>query len=157
MKGLNEFVALSIILAIAISGIVISMEFLKPVLDKTRDSFIVNEAISNMVKMKNAIEDLSREGEGSKRLVNLKISDGFIIFDENAETINFTYKLKGDVYFSGNKSDVNINTERGEVKIFTEFKNVNFTNRFYLYSGTNSLMLKYDKFENGKIKISISE
>ncbi|MFH8080407.1 MAG: hypothetical protein QXO84_00800 [Candidatus Aenigmatarchaeota archaeon] len=157
MKGLNEFVAIAIILSIAISGIVISMEFIKPMIEKSRDNFIVNEAISNILKIRDTLYEIVNEGEGSRRLINIVVSDGTYTFDENADAINFTYQMKGNLVFLGEKRGIQIRTVDRQLIMSLNFSNIDFINEFYIYKGSKTIMLSYEDFENGKAKISISD
>ncbi|MBU5688516.1 MAG: hypothetical protein KQA41_02325 [Candidatus Aenigmarchaeota archaeon] len=156
LKGLNEFLSISIILALSISAIVISIEFIKPIMEKSYDNFIINEAFSNLNSLSNTIKEISSESQGSKRTVNIKVTKGFYVFDENTDTINFTYNLGSDLNFSGYRDGINISTKNGQVYMFTKIEKIDFLNRFYLVSGSNLFSLNYDSFDGNVIKISIS-
>lgn len=156
MKGLNEFISLAIIMALSMSAILISIEFIKPVIEKSYDNFVVNEAVSNIAEISNIIKQISTEGEGSKRTINIRVSKGIYIFDDISDTINFTYKINSNLVFSGYKNGIHIKTENGEIKIFTKIDKIDFTNKFYLTNGNNVFVLNYDNFDDGVIKLSIS-
>ncbi|MEM5799089.1 MAG: hypothetical protein QXZ43_00240 [Candidatus Aenigmatarchaeota archaeon] len=156
MKGINEFLAVSIILALSVSSIVISIEFIKPVIEKSYDNFIINEALSNFQTITDALKQMSSESQGAKRAINIKVTGGFFVFDENTDTINFTYKIGSDLNLSGYKNGINITTENGQIKMFTKIEKIDFINRFYINSGSNTFFLNYNIFDENMIKISIS-
>jgi hypothetical protein len=156
MKGLNEYVTLAALMAISISVLIISLEFVKPLVEKSRDNFIVNEAISNIQRIVDAINQISSEGEGSRRILELRVTDGKYFFDEVSDTLNFTYVLNSDLSFSGFKDDMNITTENKVVKMFAKVKNVDFLNSYSMGKGDNRVSLEYQSFDGNVIKISIT-
>jgi hypothetical protein len=156
MKGLNEFIATALLLAIALSGLIISLEVVKPLIEKSQDNLVINEALSNMQTIVNTMREISSEGEGSKRSIDVKVTGGMYVFDENADTLNFTYTLKSDLSVSGYKNGINISTENRNVKMFTKMGNVDFLNGYRLKKGDNSISFKHEGFDGSVIKISIS-
>ncbi|MEM5807365.1 MAG: hypothetical protein QW474_03210 [Candidatus Aenigmatarchaeota archaeon] len=141
---------------LSISATINSIEFIKPLLEKSYDNLIINEALSNLNYISEVIKQLSSESQGSKRTINIKIKSGLYLFDENSDTINFTYNLFNDLNFSGYKNGINITTEKKQVKMFVKIEKIDFINKFYLHPGTNIFSLNYDSFDNNVIKISIS-
>ncbi len=155
MKGLNEFIATVLVLAIALSGLVISIEIIKPLIEKSHDNLIINEAFMNMQRILNVIKEMLSEGEGSRRNIEIKVTDGMYVFDEDVDTLNFTYILKSDLSVSGYKNGINISTEGGQVKMFARIENVDFLNSYSLRKGDNSISFRHEGFEGSVIKISI--
>jgi hypothetical protein len=156
MKGLNEYVTLAALMAISISVLIISLEFVKPLIEKSRDNFIVNEAISNIQRITETINQISSEGEGSRRILELRVTDGKYFFDEASDTLNFTYILNSDLSFSGFKNGVNITTENKVVKMFSKVDNVDFLNSYSISKGDNRVALEYQSFDGNVIKFSIT-
>jgi hypothetical protein len=155
MKGLNEFIVTALLLAISFSGLIISLTVVKPLIEKSQDNFVINEALVNMQRISNVIREISSEGEGSRRNIEIKITDGMYIFDEDTDTLNFTYKLKSDLSFSGYKDGINISTSNRNVNMFIKIENVDFLNGYRLRKGDNSISFKHEGFDDGVIKISV--
>jgi hypothetical protein len=156
MKGLSEYITLAALMAVSLSVLIISVEFVKPLIEKSRDNFVVNEAISNIQRIIDAINQISSEGEGSRRSLEIKVTDGKYFFDQNSDTLNFTYVLSSDLHFSGFRDGVNITTENKVVKMFAKLDNVDFLNGHTMSKGDNKVALEYQSFDGNVIKISIT-
>jgi len=156
MKGLSEYITLATLMAVSLSVLIISVEFVKPLIEKSRDNFVVNEAISNIQRIIDAINQISSEGEGSRRSLEIKVTDGKYFFDQNSDTLNFTYVLSSDLHFSGFRDGVNITTENKVVKMFAKLDNVDFLNGHTMSKGDNKVALEYQSFDENVIKISIT-
>jgi len=156
MKGLNEYITVAALMAIAISVLIITLEFIKPLIEKSKDNFVINEAMYNIHRIVDNILEISSEGQGSRRSLEIKVTEGNYMFDKNTETINFTYVLNSDLSFSGYKDKINITTEGKIVKMFVKIDNVDFLNNHIINKGDNSVTLVYDSFDGSVIKISIT-
>ncbi len=156
MKGLNEFISVAIVLSISIVTIVFSLEFVKPLINKVYDNFVLNEGINNLSKISRIIKDLSKEGEGSKKTIEIKVSRGYYVFDNITDTINFTFITSSDLSVSGIKNDINITTYGNMVKMSLKPEGIDFVNKVYISTGSTTLIFDYYNFDENVVKISIS-
>ncbi|MBU5689866.1 MAG: hypothetical protein QXM68_03120 [Candidatus Aenigmatarchaeota archaeon] len=156
MKGLNEFMTLGIIVLISITLITISINYIKPIIERSNDNFALNEGLSNLILIKNTIEEISSESQGSSRTIKLRSYYGVYIFDSLSDTINFTHVKSSDVSFYGNRNGINVTTSGNVIMIFTKIDNIDIMNSLVFTKGDNILKISYDSFDNGLVKINIT-
>ena len=71
MKGIGPFIAFVLVVAISVAGIVLVMRMGTPLLEKTEDFSKYSEAKNIMNQINSAIKEVSYEGEGSSRRLNI--------------------------------------------------------------------------------------
>ena len=101
MKGVSELISILIIVLISFTGIGIALLVGNPVIDRAKESAVVNEAIENMKILDNLIREVASEGRGSFRTVQLKISGGEYKIDQKTNSIEFTDVIKSGIITSG--------------------------------------------------------
>lgn len=79
---------------IVFSGIVLVLFLGMPIIERARESSIINEAWENLRLIAKNIEEVASEGVGSLRLISLKVIDGEYKVNEKTNSIEFYYLPK---------------------------------------------------------------
>lgn len=101
MKGANQLISTVIIFLITITAIGIALLVGNPVIDRSKESAKVNEAVENMKILDNLIKEVASEGKGSFRTVQLRVSGGEYKINQKTNTIEFTDTIKSGLLTSG--------------------------------------------------------
>lgn len=119
MKGLNPLVSMVLVIAFGFAAMSIILTFVNPMLDKAKDSGIVNEATQNMQLLDSVIKAVGSEARGSKRTVHIKITEGVLRSDIGKEWLYLDYDPKTRTVLDGFSGDVRIES----LPIFLEYFN----------------------------------
>ena len=90
-KGVHPLLAGILALFLVISGLTLVLLIGMPAVQKARDSAIINEGLQNMKLISNAIKEVTLEGPGSSRVLNLKVTDGEYRVSEKENSLEFYY------------------------------------------------------------------
>lgn len=158
MKGLNEFVAITLVIFISISGVILASTLIKPVINKATDNIVVNEGFTNLGSIDKIVEDIATETENSRRTLDVRVTDGEYVFDDVLDSINFSYKMKSDLTFSGQRNSINITTSNGYVTLFIKYDDIDFQNKARFGKGENKITIINSGIDSvtNKVKISIT-
>ena len=143
-KGLSPFISTTLIIMIGLVGITLVLNLVKPSLDKTKDSVIVNEALQNLNLIDDAIREIISEGESSKTTISLSVSDGAYETDPNCDCINFTYDMKIGLDISGYKDGVNITRIGDTLRLFVDYSKIDIQGSDHFSKGSNSLSISHN-------------
>ncbi|MEM5878847.1 MAG: hypothetical protein QXF12_08300, partial [Candidatus Aenigmatarchaeota archaeon] len=145
-----------IIILISMLLITLSIQYIKPIIQRSTDNFALNEGLSNLNIIKNAVEQVSSESPGSTRSVKLRSLYGFYSVDGISNTINFTYIKNSDIVFYGSRNGINITTEGNLIRLYASFDNIDIGDTLYFTKGENTLKISYHSFDDGMVKINIT-
>lgn len=158
MKGLNEFVAITLVIFISLSGVILASTLIKPVINKATDNIVVNEGFTNLGNIDKIVKDIATETENSRRTLDLRATEGEYVFDEVLDSLNFSYKMKSDLVFSGQRNNINITTSGGYVTLFIKYDDIDLQTRVRFGKGENRLTIINSGVDSvtNKVKISIT-
>ncbi|MEM5800042.1 MAG: hypothetical protein QXD54_00450 [Candidatus Aenigmatarchaeota archaeon] len=94
LKGVSPLIAYVMVFLIVFSGIVLVLFLGMPIIERARESSVINEAWGNLMLIEKTIEEVASEGIGSLRTISLKISDGEYKVNEKTNSIEFYYLPK---------------------------------------------------------------
>lgn len=100
-KGVSELISVAILVLITTVAMAIALLVGTPVINKAKESAVFNEAVQNMKIIDNIIKEVSSEGRGSFRAVQLKITDGEYKINQKTNTIEFTDIIKTGILTPG--------------------------------------------------------
>jgi len=144
IKALSEFVSAALIIMLSIVAISLIITTLNPVIEKGKDSAIVNEGFQNLELIDNTIREVVSEGEDSKRTINIKVTDGTYKVDSTNDQMNFTYKLKAELNIGGQRGRVNITVNAGTVNLFIKYNNIDIQGSDHFTKGDNSVVILHN-------------
>ncbi len=123
MKGLSPLISFVLVVAFGIAAMSIVLTVVNPMLDRARDSAIVNEMTQNMLLINSAIKAVASESEGSKRTINVKITEGVLRGNDTSELAYLEFEPR---------SNYEIDGFTGDVKIISRPRFLDYFNSFYL-------------------------
>ncbi|MCS7105895.1 MAG: hypothetical protein NZ942_01080 [Candidatus Aenigmarchaeota archaeon] len=94
LKGVSPLIAYVMVIMIMVSGITLVLFLGMPVIERARESFIINEAWENLRLLSKSIEEVSKEGLGSLRSILIKVTDGEYRINKESNSIEFYYSPK---------------------------------------------------------------
>ena len=144
IKALSEFVSAALIIMLSIVAISLIITTLNPVIEKGKDSAIINEGFQNLELIDNTIREVVSEGEDSKRTINIKVTDGTYKVDSTNDQMNFTYKLKAELNIGGQRGRVNITVNAGTVNLFIKYNNIDIQGSDHFTKGDNSVVILHN-------------
>jgi flagellin-like protein len=131
LKGVSPLIAYVMVIMIVFSGITLVLLFGMPVIERAKESSIINEGLGNLRLLSKNIEEVVKEGIGSFRSINLKVTEGEYKINEKTNSIEFFYSPK------------KYSTEPG---FFRE-------DNILLISGKNAVAKEYDLDNDGENEI----
>ncbi len=99
-KGVNPIISAVLVLVISISGIAIVLDIGMPALDRSRESSLFDEAVSNLEFIDNTVQEVKFGGNGTSRTVTVDVTDGSYYFNGTEDTVTFEHDLETD-FLSG--------------------------------------------------------
>jgi len=144
IKALSEFVSAALIIMLSLIAISLILTTLTPVIDKSKDSAIIDEGIQNLELIDNTIREVVSEGEDSKRTINIKATDGTYRVDSTNDQMNFTYKLKSELNIGGQRGNVNITVNASTVNLFIKYTNIDIQGSDHFTKGSNSIIILHN-------------
>lgn len=158
-KGLSPFISTGLIILISLVGILLAVNFVKPVLDRARDNIIINEGFQNLDLLDSVIREVISEGEETKRTINIKVSDGEYEVDSTIDYLNFSYKMKSDLNLTGQRDKVNITRTIDKSILFVAYTNVDLVSIEHFGKGENQVVIKNEGIntQTNKPMINISK
>jgi hypothetical protein len=143
-KALSQFVSAALIILLSIIAISLILTALNPVIDKSKDSAILNEALQNLGLIDNNVREVVSGGEDSKRTINIKVSDGTYRVDSENDQMNFTYDIKADLNIGGQRDDVNITLDGKTLTLFIKYDNIDIQGSDHFSKGDNSVVILHN-------------
>lgn len=101
MKGISQLISTVILFLITTTAIGIALLIGTPVIDKAKEAAIFNEAIQNVKVLDNIIREVSSEGKGSFRTLQMKVTGGEYKVNVKTNTIEFSQTIKSGILESG--------------------------------------------------------
>lgn len=144
IKALSQFISASLIIMFSIIAISLILTALNPVIDKAKDSAIVDEGFQNLELIDNTIREVVSEGEDSKRTINIKATDGTYKVDSTNDQMNFTYKFKTKLNIGGQRGRVNITLNASTVTLFVKYTNIDIQGSDHFTKGDNSVVILHN-------------
>jgi len=143
-KGLSPFISFALVILIGITALSLILTVLNPVLDKARDSAIIDEGFNNLGIIDNNIMEVASEAEDSIRTINLKVTEGTYRVDSVNDFLNFTYRMKEGLEISGQRDNINIMISGDEITLSIVYTNLNITGLDHFTKGDNSVLILYN-------------
>ncbi len=140
MKGLSPLVSMVLVIAFGFAAMTIVLTIVNPMLDRAKDSGIVNEATQNMQLVDSAIKAVASEARGSKRTVHIKITEGVLRSDIGKEWLYLDYDPKARTVLDGFSGDVRIESKPIFLEYFNQYNdNANANDTWTSVNGTWSV------------------
>jgi hypothetical protein len=142
-KAMSQFISMSILIMLSIAAISITLLIIKPTLDKGKDSAVVTEAIQNLQLIDDNIREIASEGEGSRKTISLKVSDGTYRVDPTPNFLNFSYKTDATVGLgiAGKRGSVNVTSGEKRVELFIQYTNIDLQGTTHFTKGNNKIVI----------------
>ncbi len=121
MKGLSPLVSMVLVIAFGFAAMTIVLTIVNPMLDRARDSGMVNEATQNMQLIDSAIKAVASESRGSKRTVHIRITEGVLRSDIGKEWLYLDYDPKARTVLDGFSGDVRIESKQVFLEYFNQY------------------------------------
>ena len=142
-KGLSPFISTTLIILIGLVGITLVLILVRPSLDKTKDSAVINEALQNLNLIDGTIREIVSEGESAKTTISLSVSDGTYEIDSNCDCINFTYDMKTGLDISGYKDGINVTHTGDTIRLFIDYSKIDIQGSDHFSKGSNSIVITH--------------
>lgn len=140
MKGVSPLIAMVLVIAFGFGMMAIVLSFVNPLLDKAKDSGIVNEATQNMQLLDSAIKAVASEAKGSKRTISIKVTDGVIRTNGSTERVSLEFTPKARTILDGFAGDVKIESRPVFLEYFNQYnENGNANDSWTAVNGTWSI------------------
>ncbi len=97
-KGVSTIISYVLIIAISIAAISIAYLVAVRVINQALDAAVVNEATANANKLSDAINEVSREGVGGKRTLELQVTGGGYSVNSSTGQLYFEYGLASNIF-----------------------------------------------------------
>lgn len=145
-KALSPFISSALLIMLSIVAISLTLTIINPALNKGKDSAVINEALSNLEMLDDNIKEIASEGEGARRTIYLKVTDGMYRVDSTNAFINFTYRTEAitGLSLTGKRGDVNLTSSGRETKLFIEYTNIDFQSSEHFTKGDNSILILHN-------------
>ncbi len=143
-KGISPFISAALIILISITGIFFALTVLNPVVDQSKDSAVINEALQNLQLIDDTIREVASESENSKRTISLKVTDGTYRVDQNINYINFTYNMKSDLNVTGQRSNTIVRRSGNDLTLFIQYTNLQLQGSDHFTKGDNSVIILHN-------------
>ncbi len=158
-KAMSPLISYVLILAIGFTAISITLIFGKPIIETGLDSITVNEGIQSMKLLDNVIREISKEGVGSLRTIQLQVSGGDYIVNNSTGTLNYTFILVSNLFSeSSSKKEGNLQIviEKPIFKIGLSYSNIIITgDNNEIGKGTNKLCIEKTSISSNKPVVDI--
>jgi len=161
MKGFEPLIAAVFIILISIVGIAIVLEYSQPSVGRLEEISLMKESQDILTRIDNAVRDVSQQGVGSTRVLQISVSGGNYVIDIDKEAVIFSMdSISQIIGFGVSKTEGNINMfgDLNRVYLNISYSNINVTSGGSFGRGYHNLFIRnngYD-FVNQKQIISIS-
>lgn len=161
MRGVDALIATVFIILISIVGIAIVLESSQPSVGRLQEISLFDEAKNILAQIDNAVRDVSQEGEGSTRVLQISVSGGSYFIDTDKDAVIFSMDSRSQIVGVGvSKTEGNINMfgELNKVFLNISYSNINVTDGGRFGRGYHSLTIRNNGYDsiNQKQIISIS-
>jgi hypothetical protein len=142
-KAVSQFISMSILIMLSIAAISLTLLIIQPALDKGKDSAVVTEAIQNLQLIDDNIREIASEGEGSRKTISLKVTDGMYRVDPGSNFLNFSYRTDATVGLSiaGKRGSVNVTSGEKQVELFIQYTNIDLQGATHFTKGNNRIVI----------------
>jgi FlaG/FlaF family flagellin (archaellin) len=160
MKGVEPIIAVVLIIAISIAGVVFVFNYTRPSVSKMSDINVFNQAKSVLKQIDSNLVNVLEEGEGSTRVLHLSIGGGNYLIDGVSDSLNFSMESSSDLVGEGVSStdgNLDIRGEKNKVFIIRVYTTVNITSDGSFSAGNHNIVIRNDGYDdlNGEQMISV--
>jgi len=106
MKGASPLVSMVFVIAFSMLSLTLVISVLNPVINRARDSSVIDEGINNLEFFYSVIKEVASEARGAKRTISIRVTDGTYEINSTKELIYFEYETKGGLRASGISGDL---------------------------------------------------
>lgn len=143
-KALSPYVSAALVILVGIVATSLAVKVLTPAFNRARDSAVMNEAIHNLELIDEVIREITSEGEGSKRTIYLKVTEGTYRVDSNSDSINFTYRMREGLNVYGQRGRIRITRSGDQLKLFVEYTNLDLQGNDRFTRGVNPVVILHN-------------
>ncbi|MEM5813959.1 MAG: LamG domain-containing protein [Candidatus Aenigmatarchaeota archaeon] len=122
MRGISPLVSMVLVIAFGFTVMTIVLTVVNPLLDRAKDSGIVNEATQNMQLLDAAIKAVASEAKGSKRTISIKITDGVLRTDSEKDWVYLDFEPRTKTVLDGFVGDIKIESRPVFLEYFNRYK-----------------------------------
>ncbi len=108
MKGISAFIGFVFAVALGVVALTIVLTVVNPLLDRAKDTGLVNEILQNMQLLDTVIKTVASESRGSARTIAIQIPEGALKINTTMEWLVFEYSPTSNFKLDGTGGDVKI-------------------------------------------------
>lgn len=145
MKGVDALIATVFIIMISIVGIAIVLESSQPSVGRVQEISLMKEGKSVLTQIDNAVREVSQEGEGSTRTLQLSISGGSYFIDGENDVVIFFMDSTSQIVGEGiSQKENNVNVFGGKKSVYMNisYTNINIINEERFGKGYRTLTIR---------------
>ena len=160
MKGVSVIIASAIIIVISVTAAYLALQYGTPAIDRSNEILLLQEAKETLTSIDNAVTSVVTEGNGSTRVLALRITGGSYLVDVSNDQITFSMdtfaQIVGD-NVSKIENGINITGTPGRITLYLPF-DYNITEGVEFGSGNYNLIVRNEGYDilTQKQTVSIS-
>lgn len=121
MKGISPLVSFVLVIGFGVAAMTIVLTIVNPLLDRAKDSALVNEATQNMLLIDSTIKAVASESEGSKRTIQIKITEGALRANDSNEWVHMEFDPRTNYEIDGFTGDIKIISRTKFLEFFNSY------------------------------------
>jgi hypothetical protein len=151
MKGIHPIIGAVLVIIISVSIIAIVLELGKPATQRIREILLFNEGKNNLKLIKNYVDSVIEEGEGSSRIPSLSVTDGSYVIDPNKDIVTFSMETKEQIFGVGVskiEDGINITGSVNKITMVLNLSNVDVTEGGTFGKGKHKILIKNNGYNS---------
>jgi len=151
MKGVHPLVAMALVTVISVVAISLVFQMGNPAVERTKEIALLQEGKSNLIEIRNYIDNVAWEGEGSTRSLPLSISGGSYSIDTQNDMILFSMDTSAQIIGVGvskNEDDIEIKGYLNRIYLNLSFTNFDITGGGEFGKGSHTIVIKNNGFNS---------
>jgi hypothetical protein len=145
MKGIDQIIAVVLIILISIVGMGIVLEYSSPSVNRLREINLFQESQRVLTEIDNAVKDVSQQGEGAARVLQLSISGGEYLIDTEKDSVVYSMESRAQLIgigISKSQGSINMYGELNEVLLNISYLSIDVTGGGRFGSGYHTLTIR---------------
>ena len=151
MKGVHPLVAMTLVIVISIVAVMMVLQMGTPAVERTKEIALLQEGKNNLIEIKNYINNVVQEGEGSARNLPFSISGGSYFIDIQNDTVTFSMDSDAQIIGVGvsrTEDDIEIKGYLGRIYLNLSFSNIDITGGGEFGKGSRAIVIKNNGFNS---------
>lgn len=159
MKAIETWVSTVLVIVISISAIILVFQFGNPASQRTKEMMVLQNSKNILITIDDAVRDVSYQGSGSTRKLDLVITEGTYFIDAENESVRFVMETKSQIIGVGvskMEDNINITGYTGKIYLTLKFNNTNITDEGEFSKGVHILVITNNGWDIKSKKTMIS-